>query len=467
MSRSVKISVYLLFFLTIAAAVYIACGTYIADVASRVAGSTGAGDARFPFADALKILGLLAGDAVLSYTVYYAVCYRNKKKFPIFISTPLLLALTMYIAVNVIYRAAVARALPPAPPELGTRVLAAMYGAYGAAAAVAIAVVVSIVRNVGKILRSIDELTVNGRYSPSQVNTGDELHALSLAVNALTGDVVGHHEVIHGRRDSYLRFIPEHFLALMGCDSVERIDREMTASRTMAVISVRFHIVTEHGDDAAAAEVFRKINAVTGRIMKLVGESGGTVFHFTHDGFEAVFESAPPAVSVSVAIRQIMLSELNYGALRIGIDAGRVMLGVVGDERRITPTIVSEALLGAQDLVRAAKLLEAGILCSETVANLTEGYSIRYIGKCESAGKRARVCEIFDGDEYDLRKEKQRLQREFNEALLTFYGGGYAQAKRLFLNIVRQCPGDGANRYYLYQSDKFEIEPPDAEFAIR
>lgn len=467
MSRGVKISVYLLFFLLIASVVFIVCGSYIVSTAESVASSAAAGRREFRLEDVFKILGLLAGDLLLSYVLYYAVCYRNKKTFPIFIRTLFLMALVIIVAGAVIYRAVALRRQTPQGVFDETEITAMLYAASGAAAVAALAVVASMVRNIRKILRTVDEMTVHGRYAPSSVRSGDELHALSLAVNAMTGDMMARRESEHRRRDAYMRFIPEHFLALMDCESIEEIDRATTSSRVMTVVSVRFHIVTELGDEAGSDEIFRRINAVTGRVTNLVGESGGAMFHFTHDGFEAVFKSALSAVSVSVAIRQTMLSELNYGALRIGIDSGKVMLGLVGDERRITPTIVSGALSGAQRLADAAKLLEAGILCTETVANEIEGYSVRYIGKCGNDGKSARVCEIFDGDAYDLRKEKKRLQRDFNEALLMFYAGRYTQAKRMFLNIVRQCPGDGINRYYLYQSDRFEIDPPDAEFVIR
>jgi class 3 adenylate cyclase len=466
LSRGVKISVYLLFFLLIAAIAYVVLGPYIDSAAQGAVNSLAEGRWALRAEDALWALGLLAGDLVLSYIFYYAVCYRNKKTFPIFVRTLLLLALVMIVSVAAICRAGAAyrRAAQGVPEE---RAVAPMlYVSFGAAAVTSLAVIASIVGNAKKILRTVDEMAANKRYVPSKVATGDELHALSLAVNAMAEDMAEHREGSHRRRDAYMRFIPEHFLALMGGESIEEINRETTASLNMTVVSVRFHIAAQLGGKDGPDEVFRRINAVTGRVTRLVGESGGTMFHFTHDGFEAVFDSAISAVSVSVAMRQTMLSELNYGALRIGIDSGMVMLGLVGDEHRITPTIVSGALSGAQKLADAARLLEAGILCTEAVANETEGYSIRYIGKCGGYGSRARACEVFDGDEYDLRKEKKRLQRDFNEALLTFYAGRYPQAKRMFLNIVRQCPGDGANRYYLYQSDKFEMEPPDSEFAI-
>ena len=102
--------------------------------------------------------------------------------------------------------------------------------------------------------------------------------------------------------------------------------------------------------------------------------------------------------------------------------------------------------------------MEANILCTESIISGVEGYASRYVGRCSIGRRSIRVYEVYDGDPYEVRKGKEAGLRQFSEGVLTLYSGEIIQAKRIFLDLVREIPQDGCARYYLYLADKLTEE---------
>jgi hypothetical protein len=142
----------------------------------------------------------------------------------------------------------------------------------------------------------------------------------------------------------------------------------------------------------------------------------------------------------------------------MAIDRGDVMMGVVGDESRLTPAAVSACLNSARSLAKLAGRLGTGLLCTGEVAGAAESYAQRYIGKSSKTAAR-RVYEIFDGDEIGTYEAKEKTRARFAEGVYTLYARDFQGAKRIFMDIVRANTSDGVSRYYLFLADRFDKEP--------
>ena len=73
--------------------------------------------------------------------------------------------------------------------------------------------------------------------------------------------------------------------------------------------------------------------------------------------------------------------------LRITLDSGEVMLGVVGDESRMQATAVSSSFNTARMLEALFARFDANILCTEPIERWAGGYGSRYIGKTHDGGE--------------------------------------------------------------------------------
>ena len=320
-----------------------------------------------------------------------------------------------------------------------------------------------------RVRRGVDLLGA-GNADVRVVNaSGDELEALASAFNDLAGALNKGAAKEGERSEAYLRFVPSQLLTLLGANGIEDVNKSKSASVPLAMMVVRFRFPQSvyQSDDKT---LFENINGVFERVGGVVTKAGGAIYNFTYDGFDAVFEKGPlAAVSAAVLIRQETL-ELNAERaagggqpveLRVAVDYGVAMLGVVGDRDRVVPTVASACLSTARDLVELAGLLGANILCTTPVAEAAEEYRVRYIGKRRGGDGLMRVYEVTDGDDYAVRLAKDSLRDRFTSGIYAIYGGDFSAAKRIFMDIARSQAGDGVARHYLYLADAYEKLPPD------
>lgn len=356
--------------------------------------------------------------------------------------------------------------------EIQTGMLELALYAYGAVALVVVLSLLAIgevALGARRVTRGVDLLAAGAPQVRVEHHTGDEMEALAAAFNDLSGALEEKKENAALAGNAYMRFVPRRLVALLGVSNIEQVDKDTSVSQEIAMMVVRFRF-PEAAYQQDAQTLFDNINEVFAHIAGAVSGGGGTIYNFTHDGFDAVFESGPQAaVGAAVEVRQALL-ELNAQReargdapveLRVALDHGVAMMGVVGDEDRVVPTVVSACLNTARKLVELAQVLDANILCTMVVADAAKDYNLRYIGKSRDGDSPIRVYEIFDGDPYGMRLAKESARASFSAGIYALYSGDYAQAKRLFMEIARQQGEDGVARHYLYLADRFEKQPPD------
>lgn len=334
-------------------------------------------------------------------------------------------------------------------------------------AALSLAILCGLSIGLRKVARGMEQIAAGQRGIALRLGGGGELAGLAGDLNALSGALEGVERTQSELAGSYRRFVPEQLLPLLGKNSITEVDKQTCANRELTAMMLRFQLpqeVYEH----SGRELFDSINEILERTACLVAAQGGAVFNFTYDGYDAVFPQGSAAgVSAAVAVQQEIL-ELNREreaagrgpvVVRIALDEGNVMIGVVGDEKQIQPTSVSSSFSMARQLIALCGELQAGILCTEAVIAGASGYASRYMGKCTGAEEDIRVYEIFDGDPYEVRKVKQTTGGRFSEGVYALYSRDFSRAKGIFLSLVHANTGDGGARYYLYLADELEKRP--------
>ena len=321
------------------------------------------------------------------------------------------------------------------------------------------------IRMISKKMESIARGSVPEKL---ELHSGDELESMASMVNSLGQSLRQQETERENVEWSYRRFVPEKVLALLGKQSIQEVDKSAFAARRMAVMTVWFTFPEAlYTDMANSRLLFDSVNEVIERMASIVTRKGGTVFHFAYNGFDVVMDEGSEAVSTAVAIQQEVLgfnelraqNGLPAVTLRIALDKGNVMLGIVGDTAQMEPTTISSSLSTAQELIDLCNRLKAGILCTEAIIDQRQDYGSRYMGKCLVGDQPVRVYEVFDGDEYGVRRGKSGSMRDFSRGVYDLYGGDPTSAKRIFLQLAHNYPQDGGVRYYLYLADRLEHDP--------
>ena len=323
-------------------------------------------------------------------------------------------------------------------------------------------------RDVRRLAWGMEHLSDSGRSGRLRLATGDELEGMASTLNSLAASLESRDREREALAQSYRRFVPEPVLGLLGKQSILEVDKNTFASRRMAVMMVWFTFPDPVYNSANSRLLFDSVNQVIERTASIAAQKGGTVFNYAYNGYDVVMEEdLRRVVSTAVAIQQevLALNELRSReglpavTLRIALDVGDVLVGVVGDSTRMEPTTISSSFSTVRELIDLCGRLDAGILCTEAIIAGAEGYGSRYLGKCWMNQVPIRVYEIFDGDPYGIRKGKESTVRQFSRGVLQLYSGDTAEAKRIFLELAHDNPGDGGARYYLYLADRLDAQP--------
>jgi HAMP domain-containing protein len=339
--------------------------------------------------------------------------------------------------------------------------------------ALAVAVLAGLSIGLRRVAAGVERLAAGKTNVRIRLRTGDELEGLATAVNSLGDTMEALDEKQRELSRAYLRFVPERVLALLGKKSLSEVDKQTFAARKMSAMMIWFGF-PQATYEKSGKELFDNLNEIIERTASVVSTKGGTVFNFAYDGYDAVFEGEPAlAVSTAVAVQQEILSinrerELDgrpQVTLRIALDEGNMVIGVVGDESQLEPTAISSSFSVARRLIALCNVLDANILCTEAVASSAGAYGSRYMGKCLDGGEAVRTYEIFDGDPYDIRRVKALTGKRFSEGVYALYSRNFQKAKRIFLDLVHHNTGDGGARYYLYLADELE-KHPDREINL-
>lgn len=327
-----------------------------------------------------------------------------------------------------------------------------------------------ITRELRRVAAGMEDLAEGNFEQSVAVTSPDELGALANGLNALSDTLkrAGQEQAALAR--SYHRFVPERVLSLLEKESILEVDKQTFVSRNLAAMMLCFEFAPEIYEKSGR-ELFDNINEIIERTAPIVTRKGGTVFNFAYNGYDAVFEGGSVvAVSTAVEVRQEVL-EINRErraagrppvSVRIALDEGSVMIGVVGDESQIEVSSISASFSVARHLLELCQKLQASILCTETVISGAGSYGSRYMGLCTEGGEQLRTYEIFDGDPYEIRKRKEASGVQFSEGVYALYGRDFSRAKRIFLDLVHRNAGDGGARYYLYLADRLEKRTDEA-----
>jgi adenylate cyclase len=259
------------------------------------------------------------------------------------------------------------------------------------------------------------------------------------------------------------RFVPNEFLAFLGCDSIVDVKLGEAVELEMSVLFSDIRDFTTLSEQMTPTENFKFINSYLSRMEPLIVENQGFIDKYIGDAIMALFsEGADDAVKAGIAMLQTLAEynrdrvSLGYVPVEIGvgINTGSLILGIVGGKSRMDGTVISDAVNLASRIESLTKNYGVSLLITQqTFDRLTNpgDYAIRVIDKVQVKGKSewVTVYEVFDADLAEVKAGKLATLQLFTEALSLYNMKSFRQAAGLFADCLRQNPGDKVARIYL------------------
>lgn len=329
------------------------------------------------------------------------------------------------------------------------------------------------------VLSPVQELLYNMRWTGeghvdnyTVVRTNDEIGELSEGYNHMTNRLMEYIDKISKMNEAYVRFVPRQFLHFLGKDNFTDINLGDQIQKEMTILFCDIRSFTVLSEEMSPKENFDFINHYLGLMEPAIRRNNGFIDKYIGDAIMALFgESADDAIEAAVEMRKqlhrfneerrmLRKKEINIG---IGIHTGNLMLGIIGSERRMEGTVISDAVNLAARLEGLTKIYGASIIISEdALIKLKNPVHIqfRFLDIARVKGKRESIYifEVLNGEEEGIKMLKWETRNEFGKAVDLYRNQKFSEAEEIFSGIVRKNPSDLVSRLYIERCQDFQFK---------
>jgi len=241
---------------------------------------------------------------------------------------------------------------------------------------------------------------------------------------------------------------------------------------------IGFTTLTEKADPEA---LVTQLNEYLSRMTSVIFNNGGTLDKFIGDAIMAVWgnvrslgtaQDAKCCARAALGMRR-QLSQLNQSwreqgrmglGMGIGVNHGEVIVGNIGSQERMDPTVIGDAVNLASRLEGLTRIYGVDMLVGASVAELVrDEVYLRSVARVQVKGK-TKPVDVFTfvaarGEETD--PEFLKWLETYEEALEKFRARDFTDAKILFSRFLEFYPDDLLAKMYLQRALEYEQAPPD------
>ena len=271
---------------------------------------------------------------------------------------------------------------------------------------------------------------------------------------------------------SYGRFVPREFLRYLDKESFLDVAVGDSVEKYMTIFSSDIRSFTTISEGMTPEENFRFINeymAVAGPIIRY---HDGFIDSYIGDAIMALFAEKPDdaldaAIDTFRGLRILNDERAANGLIPVrigvGIHYGKLQLGIVGEEERAQPDIISDAVNLTARIEGLTKMYGASVIVSqETVDALhnPEVYRTRFLGDVMVKGKNepVRLIEMFDGDSEEVIQLRLDTQKDYEVGMEAYLAGAFDEAAAQFGAVIEANPEDKTASMYAERSRKYTAE---------
>lgn len=263
---------------------------------------------------------------------------------------------------------------------------------------------------------------------------------------------------------AYYRFVPKEFLDFLNKQDIIDVQPGDCVRKEMSVLFSDIRSFTTLSEGMSPEDNFGFINSYLSYISPAIRNHGGFIDKFIGDAIMALFPGPPESVLQAANEMTLRLIDFNQERSKhnlkpvkigIGIHRGELMLGTVGEEKRLDSTVISDTVNLASRLESLTKTFGARIIVSEQVVDSLgdkkDLFLRRYLGRVNVKGK-TKPAVTYEWIEAYPANEKEAMIRtkvEFEEAVRLIERGHNDEAKTLLIEIIKKSPNDHAAQYFL------------------
>ncbi len=267
------------------------------------------------------------------------------------------------------------------------------------------------------------------------------------------------------------RFIPNEFIRALGKNRITEVMLGDQAEKDVTVMFADIRDFTTLAEQMTPEQNFHFVNAFHGRMGPIIRNNNGFVNQYLGDAIMAIFPENPQdAIQAAIEMQQKLQAynqrRQTKGRLPIrigiGMHSGSLIMGIIGDEKRMDAATVSDTVNAASRIEGLTKYYAASILVSENClhqASHKELFQTRYLGKTLLKGKKepTGIYECFEGDSPEIILKKTASKEIFEKGLKHYLNREFQEAILVFKELLAANPLDGPAKHFLNKATQYIV----------
>lgn len=279
-------------------------------------------------------------------------------------------------------------------------------------------------------------------------------------------EVQDREEAIRKIHDASQKFVPSEFIKSLGKAKITEISLGDLAEREVTVVFADIRGFTTISEGLSPKDNFLFVNGFNNRMGPIVRKNGGFIMQYLGDGFMALFPKGPQsALKASVEMHKALQEYNKERALKerlpvkigVGMQNGKLIMGITGDTDRLDAAIISDTVNTAARIEGLSKHYGTSILltdsCKKKLDN-SDDFDFRYLGAVKVKGKRKPIdlYECINGDQPKLLEHKLKTIGSFQQGLDLYLKKEFAMAAVTFQQIFKLNNQDQTAKLFLNKS---------------
>jgi len=333
-----------------------------------------------------------------------------------------------------------------------------------------VSVVVKQLSSVADVLHAIADGNRNERVRYKAL---DELGKVGQGLNRMAEELQNQFDRINRLNESTIRFVPVQFMEHLGVSDITNMNLGDNVQRDISVLFFDIRYFSINSEMMTARENFIFINKILGIAGPIIRKHNGFVDKYIGDAAMALFINGIDAVRAGIELYQTLVvnsdTKIKIGVdginIGIGIHSGSVMMGIVGENERLSSTVISDNVNLASRVEGLTKQTGSGLLITRDTLNQLAGFEsefeYRFIGMVRAAGVNE-VVALFDMlDALPPEEKQKRLSTKefFESGVRKYHMKDYATAVKRFQKVNADDLQDICAEHYLGEAIKHLKNP--------
>ena len=337
-----------------------------------------------------------------------------------------------------------------------------------------------VIKRLSSVVKVLQTIAMGDRSARVHFESRDELGSVSSGLNNMAKELQDQFDRITWLHESSIRFVPIQFMEQLGVTDITKMKLGDNIQRDISVMFFDIRYFSINSEMMTARENFMFINKILGIAGPIIRKYNGFVDKFIGDAVMSLFNDGADAVRAGIELYKTLVNDektkvtigLDGIKIGIGVHTGSVMMGIVGEEKRLSSTVISANVNLASRLEGLSKQTGSGLLITRDTLNQLSGiedqFAYRFIGMVQAAGVNE-VIGLFDMlDALPLEDRERRLatKANFESGVRKYHMKDYATAVQRFEKVVAKDKQDVCAANHLDEAKRHLKDPSLPSFFV-